>query len=593
MTMYLPPDSEDLAVEPRSIDLREYWLVVRRRWQLVVAGLVVGGLLAGAYAYTASPTYSATAQVLVTGITGGPANPSTQVSVPVNMSTEQSVAQGTGVLAAAAKILKVQQATLQVAAAKRLTVTVPATTLTTSNVLQISWKANSPQAARAGADAFATAFLQGWHVGLQAVITTLRSTLTSNQNSLARQIARVNTQLANTSSDAVRKNLEVSLNELSGLSNTGATQLEQLNTYNTSGGSIIEAALPTEPSGIGHSTILALGVLLGLLLGAVLAFVRDAFDDRIREPAQLERTLGVAVLATLRSADVVGADGKDNSRRDTAPVATVASPNSRAAEAARLLRATLVAVAARRNLRTFLVVAVDAGASPGRVVAELGVALAESGRRVLLVAADLRGSALPRIFDVPNKTGLSDLLLGGGDPQVLIRQPRQAGGAMLSSAVAQRLSVLSTGQPLEHTMSVIDSEAMISLLRSQSEAFEFVVLDSPPASVGADAFALAGHVDGVIVVAGSSVKGRAVKDLRRRLDQVGAFVVGGVFITKSQSGGHRRKPAPTPRPASMLPSAGPDRQGPPRMPAAATRPMPAIPRDVAPRRSSGPVKRPL
>ena len=108
------------------------------------------------------------------------------------------------------------------------------------------------------------------------------------------------------------------------------------------------------------------------------------------------------------------------------------------------------------------------------------MALAESGRRVLLVAADMRGSVLPQIFDLPNNAGLSDLLVGGGDPEVLTRQPKQAGGVTLPGVIAKRMGVLPSGPQMAHALSILDSGAMVGLLQSQREAYEFVVLDSPP-----------------------------------------------------------------------------------------------------------------
>ena len=301
MTVQQPQENYDFAAEPRSIDLRDYWLVVRRRWLLVLVMTVLGAVLAGGYAHTLAPTYSATAQVVVNGITGGPAEPNSQVGVPVNMSTEQSVAQGTGVIDAAARLLKVPQSVLQAEVVKGLTVTVPATTLTTSNVLQITWKAKSPQAAQAGADAFATAFLAGWHQGLVAQVASLRASLSRNVAALEKQIGQVSTQLSNTSpTSSSHSSLEILLNELTGLQSNASSELEQVNIYNTSGGSVIQAALPAKPSGISHKVIIVVGLLLGLILGLVLAFLRDAFDDRVREPAQLERALGALYWRSFR-----------------------------------------------------------------------------------------------------------------------------------------------------------------------------------------------------------------------------------------------------------------------------------------------------
>jgi capsular polysaccharide biosynthesis protein/Mrp family chromosome partitioning ATPase len=543
MTMQQSPDKDDFAAEPRSIDLRDYWLVVRRRWLLILVLTGLGAVLAGGYAQTLTPTYSATAQVLVSGITGGPGVPASQVNVPVNMSTEQSVAQGTGVIDAAAQILKVQQPVLQAEAAKNLTVTVPATTLTTSDVLLIAWKAGSPQAAQAGADAFATAFLAGWHKGLVAQVASLQASLSRNVASLAKQIGQVSAQLSNTlPTSSAHTSLQISLTELTGLQSTASSQLEQINTYNTSGGSVIQAAPPATPSGISRSVIIVVGALLGLIVGLVLAFLWNTFDDRVHEPAQFERALGAPVLAVLPLAKIRSGHGKDKSQPRPQPIATVTDPSGRSAEAVRVLRAALVTVAARKKLRTVLVVAADPSVATGRVVGELGVALAESGRRVLLVGADMRGSVLPYIFDLPNKVGLSDLLTGGGDPEVLIHQPKQVGGVPLPDDVVQKLRVLSPGREIAHALSVIDSDAMLSLLQSQRESYEFVVLDSPPANIAADAIALAGHVDGVLMIASRRVKGRAINDLRRRLDQVDALVIGGAFVIKAKAG-HRRRPA--------------------------------------------------
>ena len=227
------------------------------------------------------------------------------------------------------------------------------------------------------------------------------------------------------------------------------------------------------------------------------------------------------------------------------------SPDSRAAEAVRALRATLVAVAARRNLRTVLVAAADSNVSSSRIAAELGVALAESGRRVLLVAADMRGSALPQIFDLPNNAGLSDLLVRGGDPEVLIRQPEQASGVKLPGAVARRLGVLPSGAQMPHALSMLDSSAMVRLLQDQREAYDFVVLDCPPVTEAADVFAIAGQVDGVVVMASPARReARAIEELRRRLDQVGAVVVGGVFIDNGTAGHHPHRPAARRPPAA-------------------------------------------
>ena len=146
MTAGTPPGLTSAAAEPRSIDLREYWQIVRRRWVLVLVVTLIGAIGGAGYAVDAGHKYAATSQVVVTGVTQGPGRPTRRrrSNLQVNMSTEQAVAQSPPVIAQAAKIIKISAATLQQAAAKRLTVTVPASTLTTSNVLQITWRGRTP-----------------------------------------------------------------------------------------------------------------------------------------------------------------------------------------------------------------------------------------------------------------------------------------------------------------------------------------------------------------------------------------------------------------------------------------------------------------
>jgi capsular exopolysaccharide synthesis family protein len=538
MATRLPQDSEQFAAEPRSIDLRDYWQTVRRRWVLVVVLGVLGAIVAAGYAYKVGPTYTATAEVNVTPVTQGPLNQVAQNQTQVNISTEQAIAQSAPVISGAARLLGVSPSSLQAKASKDLTVTVPGL----SNVLQIAWSAGGPQQARQGANAFAQAYLRYRHKQLAGQISYEESVFSRQVHSEQAKIASVASQLNSAPSGTSRhQRLEATFTALTNQLNTEQSQLQSLPTYNDSGGSVIPAALPLAPSGLGKKVLLILGLLLGLLIGLVVAFLRDAFDDRVRDTGRLERALGAATLAVLPPARgripvLSPAGGRIAADRRGA---RDASGDGRA-EAVRALRATLVAVGARQDVRTILIAGADDSVSASRVVAELGLAIAESGRRVLLVGADMRGSSLPQIFGVPNITGLSSLLTGGGDPEVFARQPKSVGGSPLAENVAKRLSLIPSGPPVAQPLAVLDSGAMVGLLAGQRESFDFVLLDSAPVTVVADAVALAAHVDGVIVVASATrSSSRVIVALRQRLDQVGARVIGGVMIGKGPVARHR------------------------------------------------------
>jgi succinoglycan biosynthesis transport protein ExoP len=557
MAIRQPREQDDFAAEPPSVDLHDYWSIIRRRWRLIAVFIVIGVLAGAAYSLALAPTYTANAQVVVEPVTQGPLNQPAQTASQVNMSTEQAIAQSGPVIQQAAATLKVPASTLESAAASRLSVTVPASTLTTSNVLQIGWKASSRLAAQQGADAFASAYLSYRHHELAGQIAVLQGTLQRQVSSLQTQIGQLSAQLNGTTSATTHQVLNIRLNELSSQASSVEAQLAALPTYNDSGGSVIPAVLPSKPSGFSRSMLLGIGLILGLLIGLAVAFGRDFVDDRIRDAAQLEQRLDAPVLGILPSGDAMASrHGRPKRQPASVTVAVAADPDSRAADAARVFCATLVALASRRNLRVLMVIAADASMSAGLIVAELGVALAESGQRVLLVASDTQGSVLPPIFDVSGNAGLKELLARGGDPATFARSPKQASGAVLPGEVAERLSVLPSGQEGAPPLSVLDAGRMATALRMQREAHDFVLLDAPSAA-GSGVLSLAPHVDGVIVLAREAhTRSKDLLSLSHRLSQIGAPVVGGVLIGKARYGRGRRH-----APAATSPAASP--AGPP------------------------------
>jgi capsular polysaccharide biosynthesis protein/Mrp family chromosome partitioning ATPase len=544
----LEPRNQHAVAEPRSISLVDYWLIFRRRWVLVLVMTLLGAALAFGYTKAVSAKYSATSQVLVAPVTQGPLNTPAQASLLVNMSTEQAIAQSAPVLAEAAKLIHIRLAELQALASKRLTVAVP----TTSDVLQITWVAKTPQKAQAGANAFATAYLMYRHAYLAGQIGTVESVLRKQIGVLQSSTAHVSARLSKVRATSVEgQALSTKLRQLNGQLYNANKQLAALSTYNDSGGKVIPSALPLSTTGLKRSVILAMGALLGLLIGLVAAFIQDLLDDRVRDSEQLERTLGAATLTVLPGAAPGRTRLGKSDQRGESRLATVTDPGSSADEAVGVLRATLVAMGTRHDTRTVLMAGADASVSSGRIVAELGVALARSGRRVLLVGADTRSAVLPQIFHLRNDIGLSDLLVGTVVPaEELIRQPRKAVGVELPQAVSDRLHVLPAGPNLPPAPSLLDSAAMVGLLKSQREAYDFVLLESPPATAAAaDVLALAPQVDGVMVIARAAItRCRTLKEIRRGLDRAGARMIGGLLIVGGRAGRYWQAPmAPDPQ----------------------------------------------
>jgi protein-tyrosine kinase len=224
-------------------------------------------------------------------------------------------------------------------------------------------------------------------------------------------------------------------------------------------------------------------------------------------------------------------------RRPRSSLVTLDQPNTPAAESYRTLRTRLARLASQLDINSVMVVSAGVGEGKSTTAANLAVVLAETGKDVLLVSADLRRPRVHQFFGLPNRSGLSDVLADGTAPA----RRRGAVGTQAQKAselwsVAPNLWVILSGPLPPHPSALMDSDAMRQFLKEQRDLFDFIVLDCPPALVVADAMALAPLADAVLVVADAKESDReAVSRLREELDQVGGKIVGAVLNRSKQA----------------------------------------------------------
>jgi capsular exopolysaccharide synthesis family protein len=210
--------------------------------------------------------------------------------------------------------------------------------------------------------------------------------------------------------------------------------------------------------------------------------------------------------------------------RGLAPVASgttltmLAEPRSPAAEAYRSLAANLQFAHADRQLQTIGITSPAAGEGKSTTVANLAIALAEGGRRVIVVDADLRRPGLHTLFGLARQEGLANLLVG--EPVQLPLQDTAAPGVrLLASGPAP-------ANPLE-ALASRRFDQVLALARAQAD---FVLVDTAPAGALADAAVLAPRLEGMLLVVSA---GRTKRDLARRareqLERVNANVLGVVL----------------------------------------------------------------
>jgi tyrosine-protein kinase Etk/Wzc len=295
--------------------------------------------------------------------------------------------------------------------------------------------------------------------------------------------------------------------------------------------------LATSPGGQipnGNSRKLALGLLVGLMLGVGAAIVLDNLNDSIRKRSDVERVLKVPGLAVIPK--IAGTSLQSPSRmaraltsragssrkplaRSNGELVTVHDKQSSGAEAFRTLRTNIMYSQAVRELHTLVVTSAAPGEGKSTTAANSAVTLAQQGLRVLLVDADLRRARLHRMFGVVREPGLTEYLLGQADIDDVARATEVTG-----------LYVLPSGKLPPNPSELIGGEAMRRGLQALSEGYDIVVIDTPPLLAASDAAVLSTLVDGVIIVlrAGSTNVSAAQQSMEQ-LKAVGARVIGAVL----------------------------------------------------------------
>jgi capsular exopolysaccharide synthesis family protein len=274
---------------------------------------------------------------------------------------------------------------------------------------------------------------------------------------------------------------------------------------------ITPAALPGSPSSPNYLVDIIAGLVVGLGLAVGTAAIRDRLDDRFRGPLDVEAQTGTPVLAMIPAYRTL-------SRDPASELPLLWNPDSVVAEAYRSLRTRVVVAADARGARMLLVTS-PAWENKSAVAANLAVALAQSGRRTVLVCADLRWGRAHEIFGVDNDEGLTMLL---------DRQTNLA--AALRTTGIHGLRLLPPGPLPPDPAEFVQRPCLRTVLEELRHNADFVVIDAPPALASPD-FAPVAHLAEMILLVGDARKSTRVhgQAAMREADDVTGKVVGYVL----------------------------------------------------------------
>lgn len=277
-------------------------------------------------------------------------------------------------------------------------------------------------------------------------------------------------------------------------------QLDQLKlnqALQTGGAELVQrASPPSEPSSPSLTRNLALGIVLGALLGFGLAALLERVDRRVRSSDEMEELYGLPLVGRIPRSKRLSADG-----------AVGLGPQTLEGEAFRSLRANLRYFAVDSEMQSLLVVSPEEGDGKSTVARGLALAMAEMGDHVVLVEADLRKRSEFRQVTGQPAEGLANVLTGTEVRRVLVH---------VQVGTGRGLTVLPSGPVPPNPSELLESERMRCVLAELGQSFDVVILDSPALGAVSDALALVPQASEIVIVGGL---GKTTRDAAAELNK--------------------------------------------------------------------------
>jgi polysaccharide biosynthesis transport protein len=242
------------------------------------------------------------------------------------------------------------------------------------------------------------------------------------------------------------------------------------------------ALVPTKPSSPHVLRNLALGLVLGTLLGIGVALLRHVLDTKVRTENDIRAVTEAPILGSIAF----------DERVPSHPVIVRDDPLSAPAEAVRRLRTNLQFVNTTEHAQVIVISSSVPQEGKTTTTINLAVALAEAGARVIVVDADLRRPSIATYLGLEGGVGLTTVLIGRADLDDVL-QPWQS----------SRLDVLPSGQIPPNPSELLGSPSMQKLLADLAERYDVVLLDSAPLLPVTDAAVLTKMAGGALLVAGA------------------------------------------------------------------------------------------
>jgi capsular exopolysaccharide synthesis family protein len=277
---------------------------------------------------------------------------------------------------------------------------------------------------------------------------------------------------------------------------------------------------PSRPS---RPLVLGIGLLVGLVFGSGAGFLRDWFDDRFRTIDEMRGTTGLQLLGIVPRMPEGLAPAMVGQQ-------ALLEPMSAVAEACRMIRTAIHFGTAKDRRRSVLITSPSNSEGKSTLASNLAITMAQAGKRVLLIDADLRLPTQHKIFGVDNDAGLSSLLQGRITLEQAV-EPTEING----------LELLPAGPGVHNPAEMLNSLVFTELMDMLFDRYDQLIIDSAPVVGISDSRIVAASCDVTVLVLRAGVSTRRMSELARQgLASVGAQVLGMVIndAAEGSAGSH-------------------------------------------------------